>query len=63
LGAAETDVALDESVFTSTNSQGYESLKKIKKNRMDLLKIKETTEKAFQLVENRDALGLIRHLK
>ena len=55
-------VQLDEEFFDSTKREGYESLKKLKQSRLDQNKIKEISEKAFQIIENRDKLGLNRFL-
>jgi hypothetical protein len=43
----EAQVAVDETAFSSSNPQAYESLKKIKKSRMEHNRLKEATEQAF----------------
>ncbi|CDW75651.1 dhhc zinc finger domain containing protein [Stylonychia lemnae] len=60
--AEDADVFLDDSAFSQKNSQAYESLKKIKKSRQDQMKMREVSEKAFQLIETRDKMGLMRFL-
>lgn len=61
--AEDADVYLDDSAFSQKNSQAYESLKKIKKSRQDQMKMREVSERAFQLVETRDKLGLMKFLE
>ena len=56
------EVEVDESIFQETNSHAYASLKKIRKGRLEHQRLKEVSDKAFQLVENRDKLALMRHL-
>jgi hypothetical protein len=58
-----SDIQVDESVFHSDNSVAQESLKKIKKSRVDQNRLREVSERAFQFVENRDRAGLVRHFE
>lgn len=56
------DIFVDEDALQSNNSQAYESLKKIKKNRQEQLRLREVSEKCFSFIENRDKHGLMRYL-
>lgn len=62
-GLAASEVFVDESIFKEKNSHGYESLKKLRKSKMEHLKLKEVSDKAFLLIDNRDRVGLMRHLE
>ena len=62
-GSTETpEVQVDEQCFDQDNRKAFESLKKLRKTRMDQAKVKEVSDKAFQIIENRDKVGLIRFL-
>ncbi len=62
-GLAASEVSVDESIFKEKNSHGYESLKKIRKNRKEHMRLKEVSDRAFLLIDNRDRHGLMRHLE
>jgi hypothetical protein len=46
----EKDVQVDETAYKQ-NTKEYESLNKIRQSRLENIKIKESTEKVFALIE------------
>ncbi len=48
--------------FVGGSREALESLKKLKQARQDSSKVREVSERAFQLIEARDKLGLTRFL-
>lgn len=60
--SAKETVQVDEQFFQEQNKEQYESLKKLRKTRVDQQKLKDVSDKAFQIIENRDKVGLIRFL-
>ena len=49
--AALPEVQVDESIFLQTNTHAYESLKKIREQRVDISKVREITQLAFAFID------------
>ena len=52
----------EDNAFIGGSREALESLKKLKQARMDSSKVREVSERAFQLIEARDKVGLTRFL-
>jgi hypothetical protein len=57
-------VQVEESAFDQMrNTQAYESLKKLRKSRVDQHLVREVSERAFHFIESRDKISLMREIE